>query len=258
VAARFGVLGVLGLLASDARAGDAAGWLGVTARTSPAGAVEVVDVFPGSPAEPSLREGDVLLRADRVPLRTPEELDARVAQLRPGATLELVRRREGEERTVRLVLAEPPTLEAVVRHQHLDKPAPELNGVVGVGDAAAPRLAALRGKVVILEFYAGWCPNCRAVSPVLAGWHERYGGQGLAVVGVTNDDPGQAARVARDWHIPYAVGCAADSLPYAAVALPTTFLIDRRGVVREVVLGRSEAGWTSLEQRLKELLAERD
>jgi thiol-disulfide isomerase/thioredoxin len=245
------------VLPSAARADESSGaWLGVTTGTTPAGAVEVVDVYPGSPAEKSLRKGDVLLRANGVALRTPEDLDERLAQFQPGATLELEAQHDGQERTVRLVLADLPSLETLVRHQHIDKPAPELNGVVGVGGAAAPRLAALRGRVVVLEFYAGWCPNCRAVSPVLARWHERYKDLGLAVVGVTSDDPEQAARVVRDWRIPYPVGCAADDLPYAAVALPTTFLIDRKGVVREVTLGRSAGGWSSMENRLKRLLAE--
>lgn len=152
---------------------------------------------------------------------------------------------------------EPEDLEAAVRRQHLDKRAPELLGVVGVAGKPAPRLAALRGKVVLLEFYAGWCPNCRALSPALARLHERYKDRGLELVGITNDEPAEAARVAREWRIPYPVGCAAADLPYAAVALPTAFLIDRRGVVREVMLGASPESWATLQRRVRELLEEK-
>lgn len=236
-------------------AGDA--WLGVSMKTTPQGAVEVTEVFPGSPADPGLRKGDVLLRADGEALTKADDLSARISQLDPGAPLTLALRRGEEQRELRVVLGEHPGLEALVRNQHLDKPAPELKGLVGVGGAPAPRLADLRGKVVLLEFYAGWCTACHAMSPVIQGWHQKYKGRGLAVVGVTNDDPAVAARVVEEWHIPYPVGCAADDLPYAAVALPTTFLIDRKGVVRDVMIGGSSGKWTSMEKKMAKLLADK-
>lgn len=249
---------VLLALTPAARADDPSGaWLGITMETTAAGEVAVASVFAGSPAEAELRKGDVLLRAEGEALRAPAELSERLDRLDPGATLELAVRRGGEERTVQLVVSERPSIEEMVRRQHLGKPAPELSGVVGVGGAAAPQLRALRGKVVVLEFYAGWCSNCRALSPVLARWHARYKGRGLALVGVTNDAPEEAARVVRDWRIPYPVGCASADLPYAAVALPTTFLVDRKGVVRDVVIGRSAERLTALEKRLQQLLDER-
>lgn len=250
---------ILAGVASGARADD--GWLGLTtelAAEARPGAVEVSDVFPGSPADRALiRKGDVLLRVDGAAIETREDLARRLARLGPGAALELAVQRDGQERTVRLVLAERPGLEELVRHQHLDRPAPELTGVVGVAGEAPPRLGELGGKVVLLEFYAGWCPNCRALSPVLARWHERYKARGLAVVGVTNDDPETAAQVIRDWRIPYPVGCAEADLPYAAVALPTLFLVDRKGVVREVMIGRSAGKVAALEKRLVQLLGEK-
>lgn len=246
---------VLAALASAVRADEGRAWLGITMKATPAGAVEVAEIFPGSPAEKALRKGDLLLRADGKPVRAPADLSGRVTELEPGAILELAVQREGQERTIELELAPHPGLQALVRNQHVDKPAPELTGVVGLAGKAPPRLAELRGKVVVLDFYAGWCSACRALSPVLARWQERYRARGLAVVGVTNDEPEEAARVVREWRIPYPVAIAADSLPYAAVALPTTFLIDRKGVVRDVAIGGSAA--SDLEKQVEALLGER-
>jgi thiol-disulfide isomerase/thioredoxin len=247
----------LGARAEEPASDASPAWLGITMKATPGGAVEVGEIFPGSPADAELRKGDLVLRADGKLLHEPAELAGRVSELAPGATIELVVQRGGEERTVRLVLAEHPGLEALVRNQHIDKPAPELFGLVGVGGTAPPRLSALRGKVVVLEFYAGWCSACRALSPVLARWHERYKDRGLAVVGITSDEPRVAARVARQWRIPYPVASAAADLPYAAVALPTTFLIDKKGVVREVMIGGSGGGAAALEKQLARLLEAR-
>jgi len=76
------------------------------------------------------------------------------------------------------------------------KPAPELEGVVG-WKGMPVRMADLRGKVVLLDFWGYWCGPCVAKMPVLIGLHERFADKGLAVVGVHLDVDGEVDTTAK-------------------------------------------------------------
>jgi thiol-disulfide isomerase/thioredoxin len=98
-------------------------------------------------------------------------------------------------------------------------------------------LAAYRGKVVLLNFWATWCAPCLREVPRFAEWQHRYGGQhGLQVVGVSMDDEEAAVRTAyRKYGLDYPVvmGDAQLGQLYGGVfGLPVSFLIDRHGRIR--------------------------
>ncbi len=118
---------------------------------------------------------------------------------------------------------------------------------------------ALRGKVVVLDFWAPWCIPCRKSFPFLDALQERYGAQGLAVVGLTAeerrepiddflDDVKVRFQVLRDFG-----GQTAESLGVAA--MPTTFLLDREGRVIARFEGGDEPAHRKLEEAVKKLLA---
>lgn len=96
---------------------------------------------------------------------------------------------------------------------------------------------ALLGKVVVIDFFASWCRDCKAVAPELAKLHDRFAGQDVLILGVTEDTVPTAMRFAGDmgWDdkIPIAVDENARVRRFYGVNLyPTTVIVDRTGIVR--------------------------
>lgn len=235
-------------------------WLGVELEPGPAGGVVARHVIRSSPAaRAGVRDGDQLVAIDGVALETPKQLVARVAMAGPGRAVELLVRHGGVEKKVRADLVEHPGKDAVARLDHLGTFAPAWQKLTGVTAGAPTDLTSLRGRVVILDFWASWCGPCRLSIPELARLHGVYGAQGLTVVGVTTDEVAAAKQGVDALGIPYPVASDAEeqtSAAYAVSALPTLFVIDKRGVVREVVVGFEPTRARGFEELLKSLLAE--
>jgi thiol-disulfide isomerase/thioredoxin len=99
-------------------------------------------------------------------------------------------------------------------------------------------LAEWRGKVVVLNFWATWCPPCREEMPVFAALQQEYGERGLQFVGVAIDDPAEvrAFLAKHPVNYPILVGGSdvpgwADSLGNSLSALPFSVILDRSGQV---------------------------
>jgi thiol-disulfide isomerase/thioredoxin len=122
------------------------------------------------------------------------------------------------------------------------KPAPALE--------AAPSFASLRGKAVLLFFWAHWCGDCKSDIPVIAAVMKKYGPRGLVLIGPTryygyvangNDAPPEVERpyieqVRRKFYAPLGDMPAplsnANFARYGASTTPTLVLVDRQGIVR--------------------------
>src|SRR5206468_1586573 len=102
------------------------------------------------------------------------------------------------------------------------------------------RLSDLRGKPVVLDFWATWCRPCRASMPHLDDLQKRFETQGLVVIGLSVDEeaPADVRRFAQNLGVSFRLGMANDRLldDYGPIRyLPTTFFINRKGeVVRRV------------------------
>ena len=97
------------------------------------------------------------------------------------------------------------------------------------------RMSALKGKVVLLDFWATWCAPCKLEIPWFMEFQETYATKGLAAVGVAMDDEGwkTVKPYLKDHPInyPILVGDAPFAKRYTVTALPVTLLIDRKGKI---------------------------
>jgi cytochrome c biogenesis protein CcmG, thiol:disulfide interchange protein DsbE len=129
-------------------------------------------------------------------------------------------------------------------------PAPDFALTTAAGEMF--KLSDLRGTPVVLNFWATWCPPCRSEMPELQAASQRLAGQ-VAIVGVDQaETPTEVQVFASQFGITYPIpldqGADASRL-YAVRSLPTTFFIDRSGIIRQVQIGPvTEA---TLEQSLK-------
>jgi thiol-disulfide isomerase/thioredoxin len=120
------------------------------------------------------------------------------------------------------------------------------------------RLSDYQGKVVLLNFWASWCPPCREEIPRFAQWQKQYGGQGLQVIGIAmDDDPVAAEEAMRSLGInyPVVVGSAEIAEHFGGIfGLPFNFVLGRNG---EIVSRRAgQADFPALERLLLTQLAQ--
>jgi thiol-disulfide isomerase/thioredoxin len=126
--------------------------------------------------------------------------------------------------------------------------------VVGADSSARFRLAEHRGKPVLIEVFASWCPACRSSAPAVVEAFKKHGAQGATFVGVSMDSTeADALRVKRDWGIPYDVvrDDGRLSRDYKIEALPTFVVVGADGKVRHVSTGA--ASGREIERWLTEL-----
>ena len=107
------------------------------------------------------------------------------------------------------------------------------------------KLSDFKGKVVILDFWATWCPPCRAEIPHFIGLQEKYGKQGLVIVGISVDEGGpevvSSFVKANKVNYPIVLGNLDVAQQYDATnGIPTTFVIDRKGNIVSKHLGYTE------------------
>jgi len=119
-------------------------------------------------------------------------------------------------------------------------------------------LSALKGKVVILDFWATWCPPCRAAIPRLIELYNKYQNQGLLVLGIALDERNEVIKLSKEMGINYPVlfDDKQTSRNYEIQSIPTLFVIDKKGKQVYKEIGFSEEGFSQMEEKIIELLKE--
>ena len=147
-------------------------------------------------------------------------------------------------------------------HAGVGMPAPEISGQSWLNSQPL-KLAELRGKVVLVEFWTFGCFNCRNVEPYVKAWHQKYADHGLVVIGVHAPEFGyerviaNVQRYVRDHAIQYPV--AIDNRfdtwkRYNNRYWPAMYLIDKQGIIRYLRVG--EGGYRESELQIRALLEE--
>jgi thiol-disulfide isomerase/thioredoxin len=119
-------------------------------------------------------------------------------------------------------------------------------------------LSELKGRVVVLNFWATWCIPCRAEIPELNAIQREFGEKGLTIIGPSWDDTAEGVREFQsDIKQEYTVLIGGESVQdkFGGIpSLPTTFIIDREGRIRKKIIGGIFR--ESLEKEIKPLLDE--
>ncbi len=117
-----------------------------------------------------------------------------------------------------------------------NQPAPDFKTTALDGKPLS--LKSLRGKVVLLDMWATWCGPCRMATPMLQSLHQKFGGRGLKVVGISVDDTiAMAKPFQKQMKVTYTLAANPDANPkiaqaYNAQGIPAIYLIDQKGIVR--------------------------
>ena len=144
----------------------------------------------------------------------------------------------------------------------LSRPIPAPDFTLKDMDEDSHRFSDYRGRVVILNFWATWCPPCRREMPSMQRLYEKYKDDGFTVIAVNQmEDPGHVfafiGQLDTDPTFPMLFDPDSQvSQTYGVKGLPTTFLIDKRGRIRYRAIGGREFDHPEVEAQIQKLMHE--
>lgn len=216
-------------------------WLGVAIDENSKGGILVKTVINDTPAaKAGLQAGDLITAVDSTPVKKREELLAVLRSKGVGnqVTVHFSRQGKAEKKTLKLE-ALPDRVE-LMRKQVMDKPLPAFS-VMNLADRKTITHESLKGKVTILEFWATWCPACRAAIPRLNQWAKTH--KNIQIIGITDEKENVVKEFLKKETITYTLAVDTEQQLQAALqigSIPTFLLVDSQGVVRDIALGAGD------------------
>jgi len=126
----------------------------------------------------------------------------------------------------------------------VDRQAPDIS--LQTVDGETVTLASLRGRPVIVNFWASWCIPCRDEFPLLVDAYDRHSADGLEILGIIHDDgPEAASSFASSYGATWPLLLDPDDdawRAYMAAFVPITYYVDRDGIIRSVSYGPPPSG----------------
>ncbi len=165
---------------------------------------------------------------------------------------------EGGATDVKVVISERPSAT-----RYIPKPPPSLGGKAAPDftlrdlNGKQVSLSDFKGKVVLLDFWATWCPPCVRAIPHIEALHKKYKDQGLVVIGINHERDHAKVKAFAKGQISYIILLDADEqfTEYGVTGIPTAFYIDKEGKIRYRDVGFGPGKEKEIEQKVKELLA---
>jgi cytochrome c biogenesis protein CcmG/thiol:disulfide interchange protein DsbE len=148
----------------------------------------------------------------------------------------------------------PPSI-VIARNPLIDQPAPAIS-LPTLDGSGTVNLADYRGRPVIVNFWASWCVPCRQEFPLFRDARAAHAADGLEILGVVHTDSANSAQqFATDHGATWPLVLDANNVAwqaYRGALVPTSFYIDRDGIIRAVSYGPPPSG--TLEEQLAKIL----
>lgn len=150
-------------------------------------------------------------------------------------------------------------LSATAQAADVGQPAPNCH-LTSLDGKSVHDLPQFKGKVVYVDFWASWCGPCAQSFPFMSQMHKELSGRGLQVLAINLDEDREEARAFIDAH-PTAFAVLADNggrcpMDFGVHAMPSSYLIDRKGIIRHVHLGFRPGEAENTRRLIEQLLAE--
>jgi len=142
---------------------------------------------------------------------------------------------------INLSRLQPAAGQEIAAHPYTGFRAPDFS--LGTLEGNVVSLSDLHGQVVVINFWATWCTPCRLEMPALEHLHQELGSDGVVVLGVNTthqDSPSAAADFVEERELTFPILLDVENIAgsaYEVQATPTTFVIDREGVIRFIQIG---------------------
>lgn len=216
-------------------------WLGVAIDEKGKGGVLIKSVLSKTPAEKAgLQSGDLITAIDATSVQSREDLMAALRSKGVGNSVTVHFTRQGKVEKKTLKLEALPDRVELMHKQVMDKALPPFK-VVTISDRKTISNANLMGKVSIVEFWATWCPACRAAIPRINEWTKSH--PNVQIIGITDETEELVKEFLKKEKMNYTVAIDADQSLQTALqvgSIPTFLLVDAKGVVRDIALGAGD------------------